>query len=47
MNINNDRDWLERVSTAYKAYPFPSKEIEEFVSWVYKQYGIVERKEVK
>jgi hypothetical protein len=37
----NDKQWLERVSIAYKAYPFPSKEIEAFINWIYKQYGIV------
>ena len=36
-----DKDWLERVLIAYKAYPYPSKEIERFTAWLYKQYGIV------
>lgn len=42
-NIMNmtDKDWLERVTTAYQAYPYPSKEIERFIHWMYKQYGIV------
>jgi hypothetical protein len=36
-----DKQWLERINIAYKAYPFPSKEIEAFVDWLYKQYGIL------
>jgi hypothetical protein len=36
-----DRDWLERISIAYRAYPFPNKNIEAFIEWLYKQYGIV------
>jgi hypothetical protein len=37
-----DKDWLERVSVAYRAYPHPSKDIERFVQWMYKQYGIIQ-----
>ena len=40
-----DKDWLARVTTAYKAYPYPSKEVERFIKWIYEQYGIVEPKE--
>jgi len=40
-----DKDWLERISIAYKAYPCPSKEIEAFIKWIYEQYGIVIPKE--
>ena len=40
----NDKDWLELVTVAYRAYPFPNKDIELFISWMYKQYGIVEPK---
>ena len=40
MNMT-DKDWLERVSIAYRAYPYPSKEIEAFIKWMYEQYGIV------
>jgi hypothetical protein len=36
-----DKVWLEKIVTAYKAYPFPSKEIERFITWLYNQYGIV------
>jgi hypothetical protein len=38
----NDKDWLERVTIAYRAYPFPNSDLEFFISWMYKQYGIVE-----
>jgi hypothetical protein len=40
-----DKDWLERVTIAYKTYPYPSKEIERFIKWLYEQYGIVQHKE--
>ena len=40
-----DKDWLERIKIAYKAYPFPNKDIETFVSWLYQQYGIVEKED--
>ena len=40
-----DKDWLERVTIAYKAYQYPSKDIESFISWLYKQYGIVQPKD--
>ena len=42
-----DKDWLERVSVAYRAYPYPSKDIERFVQWMYKQYGIIQPTEGK
>ena len=42
--IYTDKDWLERIKIAYKTYPYPSKDIENFISWLYKQYGIVEPK---
>ena len=38
----NDKDLLSRINTAYNVYPYPSKEIESFISWIYKQYGIVQ-----
>ena len=44
MNMT-DKDWLERVTIAYKAYQYPSKEIEAFIKWMYDQYGIVQPKE--
>jgi hypothetical protein len=37
----NDKQWLERILLAYKVYPYPSKDIESFVNWLYTQYGIV------
>jgi len=40
-----DKDWLKRVEVAYRAYPYPSKEIERFIRWLYEQYGIVQPKE--
>jgi len=40
-----DKDWLERIKIAYKAYPFPNKDIETFISWLYQQYGIIEKKD--
>jgi len=39
-----DKDWLSRIEIAYKAYPYPNKEIERFIQWIYKQYGIVQEK---
>ena len=42
-----DKDWLKRVLIAYKAYPYPSKEIERFTAWLYKQYGIVMPEDTK
>jgi hypothetical protein len=36
-----DKDWLERISIAYKAYPYLNKDIEAFINWLYQQYGIV------
>jgi hypothetical protein len=36
-----DKDWLGRIGIAYRVYPFPSKEIEAFIEWLYKQYGII------
>ena len=40
----NDKQWLERVTIAYKAYSKdvgPGLQIEAFITWLYKQYGIV------
>jgi hypothetical protein len=40
-----DKDWLERVTIAYKVYSEqvgPTLDIENFVSWMYRQYGIIE-----
>jgi len=38
---------LNRISTAYHVYSEKikeSKEVENFISWLYKQYGYVEKK---
>ena len=43
----NDKQWLERVEIAYKEYSkqvSPSLPIEQFIAWLYKQYGIVQSK---
>jgi hypothetical protein len=43
--ILTDKDWLEKVTIAYKEYSKqvgPKLDIENFVSWLYRQYGIVE-----
>ena len=45
--IMNDKEWLERVQIAYKSYPFPNYDIEQFIEWLYKQYGIVPPKKEK
>lgn len=37
----NDKEWLEKIQIAYRAYPYPSYDIEQFILWLYKQYGIV------
>jgi hypothetical protein len=45
-----DKDWLAKVTIAYKEYSKqigPKLDIENFVSWLYKQYGIVEPKKDK
>ena len=45
----NDKEWLERITLAAKVYnegrlhrDFQAEEIEKFISWLYKQYGIVQ-----
>ena len=43
----NDKEWLSKVSIAYKAYEEKNTDIEKFISWLYKQYGIVEPKKDK
>lgn len=39
-----DKLWLDRIKTAYAAYPLHSEEVAVFISWLYKQYGIIEPK---
>jgi hypothetical protein len=43
----NDKDWLKKIIIAYREYPYPSKEIERFTAWLYKQYGIVQPEQGK
>lgn len=46
----NDKQWLERVTIAYNVYKnevSPSLPVENFINWLYKQYGIVESKNDK
>lgn len=41
----NDKDWLERVSIAFKVYEEyggPQPIVSEFIKWLYAQYGIVQ-----
>ena len=45
----NDKEWLERIELAAKVYnqnrlhrDFQAEEIDKFISWLYKQYGIVQ-----
>ena len=45
----NDKDWLEKVKLGCKVYnqsrmhrDFQADEVEKFVEWLYKQYGIVQ-----
>lgn len=40
-----DKEWLDKISIAYKVYPYLSKDIEAFIIWLYKQYGIVPPKD--
>jgi hypothetical protein len=41
----NDKEFLERIKIAYRVYPNQSQEIKTFISWLYKQYGIIEPKD--
>ena len=43
-----EREWLERVKLAAKVYndqrlhrDFQAAEVDKFVEWLYKQYGVV------
>lgn len=43
MNINSDKDWLKRVVIGYRVYQEQfgnSNEIQSFIEWLFKQYGI-------
>ena len=40
----NDQEWLKRVTIAYEVYKQQVGEtlpVEEFIIWLYKQYGII------
>ena len=40
-----DKEWLKKVTVAYKVYSTevgPKLDIENFVAWLYRQYGIEE-----
>ena len=42
-----DKEWLERVTIAYTEYSkvvSPNLSVEQFIEWLYKQYGIVQPK---
>lgn len=42
-----DREWLERITIAYQVYSEQhgvNTSIEDFISWLYKQYGIIEQR---
>ena len=46
----NDQQWLERITIAYKVYAKdvrPDFQIEQFIDWLYQQYGIVKPNEKK
>ena len=49
MNLT-DKDWLEKVTVAYRVYSEqvgPNLQLENFIEWLYKQYGIVQTKKDK
>ena len=40
-----DKEWLEKVTIAYNVYSkthSPQLQVEMFIQWLYKQYGIVQ-----
>lgn len=48
----NDKEWLERTKLAAKVYndqrlcrDFQAEEVQKFVEWLYKQYGVVYTKD--
>ena len=36
----SDKEWLDRLLLAHRAYG-PSVEVDTFVKWVFKQYGMI------
>ena len=44
-----DKEWLDKVALAYKVYSSevgPKLHIEQFISWMHRQYGIEENTKV-
>ena len=42
-----NKEWLERVTIAYKVYAkevSPNLSVEQFINWLYKQHGIIQPK---
>ena len=42
-----DKELLDRITIAYKVYSkeiSPNLSVEQFIEWLYKQYGIVQGK---
>ena len=41
----NDRDWLRKIRIAFRVYkqthPDEAESIDQFIHWLYQQYGIV------
>lgn len=50
INLDNkiiDKQWLDKVNHAYKVYENQygkQSNVEEFITWLYKQYGYVQPK---
>lgn len=41
----SDKEWLEKVTIAYRVYSkdvSPNLSVEQFINWLYQQYGIVQ-----
>ena len=42
-----DRELLDRITIAYKVYSkeiSPNLSVEQFIEWLYKQYGMIQEK---
>jgi hypothetical protein len=42
----NDKEWLLKIDIAYKVYKEKgngSDQVEDFIDWLYQQYGIVHK----
>ena len=46
-NSMNDKEWLEKVDTAFKVYEEKygpnNNDVSSFIAWLFKQYGIVHK----